>query len=384
MKSKSNTHIRLPAVLLLFIIFSIIGCSTSREKPFLSPIKPGFGLSELTDPNQFPDFRDDYGRESLLRSIGNSIDYFKRIKSDQYAFNSIGFSREKQIDTLEFFREGYDRCNNTQELNEFIFENFRIFQVVGKRYEGEVLFTGYGTPIYDGNLTQAGMYRYPLYKKPADFKKPYFTRREIEERDLLKGTEIAYLKSRLDAYLIHVQGSGQIRLPSGEKVYVGYAADSGHEYTSIGRLLVMDGKVPEEELTLSTLLDYFKKHPGELDYYLKKNDRYIFFRKVDNAMPHGSIGVPVTSMRSIATDKKVLPPGGLAFAVIETKRTKERTWFKKKGPEVETSFFVLDQDTGSAIKTPARADVYFGIGDNAMYKAGNLNTYGKLYYLLKR
>jgi membrane-bound lytic murein transglycosylase A len=120
-----------------------------------------------------------------------------------------------------------------------------------------------------------------------------------------------------------------------------------------------------------------------LDYYLKKNDRYIFFKRVIYAMPHGSIGVPVTSMRSIATDKKVLPPGGLAFAVIETKRSRIISWFQKKG-QVEKSFFVLDQDTGSAIKTPARADVYFGIGDEAMHKAGSLNTYGKLYYLLKR
>jgi membrane-bound lytic murein transglycosylase A len=145
----------------------------------------------------------------------------------------------------------------------------------------------------------------------------------------------------------------------------------------------MDGKIPEEDLTLSTLLSYFEQHPDELDYYLKKNDRYIFFKRVNYAMPHGSIGVPVTSMRSIATDKKVLPPGGLAFAVIETKRSRIISWFQKKG-QVEKSFFVLDQDTGSAIKTPARADVYFGIGVEAMHKAGTLNTYGNLYYLLKR
>jgi membrane-bound lytic murein transglycosylase A len=88
-------------------------------------------------------------------------------------------------------------------------------------------------------------------------------------------------------------------------------------------------------------------------------------------------------MRSIATDKKVFPPGGLAFAVIGTQRPGGASRSKEKW-HVEKSFFVLDQDTGSAIKTPARADVFFGIGDNAMYKAGNLNTYGKLYYLLKK
>jgi membrane-bound lytic murein transglycosylase A len=180
-----------------------------------------------------------------------------------------------------------------------------------------------------------------------------------------------------------VQGSGQLKLPSGEMAYVGYSADSGHEYTSIGRLLVLDGKIQEEELTLSTLLSFFEQHPDELDYYLKRNDRFIFFKKVDNAIPTGSIGAPVTSMRSIATDKVVFPPGGLAFAVIEKKVSKRFGWFKKKG-QVDKSLFALDQDTGSAIKTPARADVYFGIGDEAMLNAGSLNTYGKLFYLLKR
>ncbi|MEE9605873.1 MAG: MltA domain-containing protein [Candidatus Scalindua sp.] len=382
MKPKSNILNFLLAVVFLFMILGT-GCSSSGKRPFLTPIIPGVGLAEISDPSQFPDFIDDYDEETLLRSIDHSIAYFNRIKSYPGVFRSIGFSPEKQIETLRFFQDGYLQCNNSQELNSFISENFRVFQAVGKKYAGEVLFTGYGTPIYDGSLTRTATFRYPLYKKPADFKQPYFTRREIEERNLLNGYEIAYLKSKLDAYLIHVQGSGQLKLPSGEKAYIGYGANSGHEYTSIGRLLVMDGKIPEDELTLSTLLSYFEQHPDELDYYLRQNNRYIFFRKVNHAIPHGSIGVPVTAMRSIATDKNVLPPGGLAFAVIETKRSRIASWFRKKG-KVEKSFLALDQDTGSAINTPARADVYFGIGDEAMYKAGSLNTYGRLYYLLKR
>lgn len=371
MKSKSNILNNLFAIAFLFLILQT-GCSTAVKKPFLSPIEPGIGLSEITDPNQFPDFRDDYDKDTLLYSISNSVDYFKKIKSYPNSFQSAGFTPEKQTETLNLFRDGYIRCKNSQELNEFIRENFRVFQVVGKEYGGDVHFTGYGTPIYDGSLTQTEKFSYPLYGKPADFRKPYFTRHEIEERNLLKGNELVYLKSRLEAYLIHVQGSGQIILPSGKKIYLGYAADSGHEYMSIGKLLVMDGKIPEEELTLSALISYFDQHPDELDYYLRQNDRYIFFKKVSYSVPHGSIGVPVTPMRSIATDKMVFPPGSLTFAVIGT-----------QGSAGE-SFFALDQDTGSAIKTPARADVFFGIGDEAMRKAGNLNTYGKLYYLLKR
>jgi membrane-bound lytic murein transglycosylase A len=382
MKSKNNRFHRLLAAVSLFIILQA-GCSSAVKKPHLLPMKPGLGLSEVSNPEQFPEFKDDYDKELLLQSISNSIEYFKKIKSYPKAFSSIGFTPEKQKETLEFFRDGYIQCKNAKELNDFIAKNFRVFQAIGKMYEGDVHFTGYGTPIYDGSLTPTETFRYPLYDKPADFKKPYFTRREIEERNLLKGTEIVYLKSKLEAYLIHVQGSGQIRLPSGRKVYVGYAGNSGHSYTSIGRLLVLDGKIREEELTLSVLIEYFDQHPDEVDHYLRQNDRYIFFKKVPHAVPHGSIGVPVTSMRSIATDKKVFPPGGLAFATIGTQRPGGTSRSNEKW-HAEKSFFVLDQDTGSAIKTPARADVFFGIGDRAMYKAGNLNTYGRLYYLLKK
>jgi len=384
MKSKNN----IVKGLLLFVVLSVIlesGCAMFKKRPLLVPRESGDTLVEITDPKQLPKFEDDYNRDTLLRSIDYSLEYFKRVKTNPHGFRMAGFSHQNLENTLKVFREGFLRCHSAKEINEFIVRNFRVFQAIGKAYEGRVHFTGYGTPIYDGSLTPTGAFRYPLYKKPADFKKPYNTRREIEERNLLKGNEIVYLKSKLDAYLIHVQGSGQINLPSGEKVYVGYDADSGHTYTSMGRLLVMDRKIPEEDLTLSTLISYFDQHPTELDSYLKKNDRYIFFKRVNHAIPYGSIGVPVTPMRSIATDKKVFPAGGLAFAVIEPRKAKKSWRFWKKGKsEIEKSFFALDQDTGSAIETPARADVYFGIGDQAMHEAGDLNAYGRLYYLLKR
>ena len=384
MKSKNN----IVKGLLLFVVLSVIlesGCAMFKKRPLLVPRESGDTLVEITDPKQLPKFEDDYNRDTLLRSIDYSLEYFKRVKTNPHGFRMAGFSHQNLENTLKVFREGFLRCNSAEELNEFIVRNFRVFQAIGKAYEGQVHFTGYGTPIYDGSLTPTATFRYPLYKKPADFKKPYYTRREIEERHLLRGNEIVYLKSKLDAYLIHVQGSGQINLPSGEKVYVGYDADSGHTYTSMGRLLVMDRKIPEEDLTLSTLISYFDQHPTELDSYLKKNDRYIFFKRVNHAIPYGSIGVPVTPMRSIATDKKVFPAGGLAFAVIEPRKAKKSWRFWKKGKsEIEKSFFALDQDTGSAIETPARADVYFGIGDQAMHEAGDLNAYGRLYYLLKR
>lgn len=382
MKLTKNGLSRLLAITFLFTILQT-GCSSSIKKPLLLPIKPKIGMSEITDSDQFPDFRDDYGKQTLLYSISNSIAYFKRTKSYPDAFSVMGFSPEKLTETLKFFRDGYLQCKDTQELNEFVSKNFRVFKAIGDEHEGDVHFTGYGTPIYEGSSTQTEVFRYPLYRKPADFRRPYFTRREIEERNLLKGNEIVYLKSKLEAYLIHVQGSAQINLLSGRTIHVGSHANSGHKYTSIERLLVMDGKVPEKELTLLSLISYFEQHPDEIDFYLQQNDRYIFFKPVIYSVPKSSIGVPLTPLRSIATDKKSFPPCGLAFVVIGTKRPSDLNRLNEKVQD-EKSFFALDQDTGSAFVTPSRADVFFGIGDEAMHKAGNLNAYGSLYYLLKK
>jgi len=146
MKSRKNSFNRLLVVSVLFIILQA-GCSSAVKKPHLLPMKPGLGLSEISNPEQFPEFRDDYDKELLLQSINNSIEYLKKTKSYPKAFSSIGFTPEKQKETLEFFREGYILCKNAKELNDFVSKNFRVFQAIGKMYEGEVHFTGYGLPF---------------------------------------------------------------------------------------------------------------------------------------------------------------------------------------------------------------------------------------------
>jgi membrane-bound lytic murein transglycosylase len=218
------------------------------KKPPLSSTEPETGLSEISDPNQFPDFRDDYGKVALLYAIDNSREYFKKTKSYPDSFKSIGFTPEKQIETLNLFRDGYVSSKSPQDLSKFIAENFRIFQANGKENGGTVQFVGYGFAVFGDDVE----------------------------------------------------------------------------------------------------------------------------RKWKHTVHYGSIGLPVTPMRSIATGEGIFPPGGLAFAVMET------------GGQVEKSFFVLGHDTRSAIKTAARADVFFGIGKDALQKAEKLNTTGKLYYLLKR
>src|SRR5574340_1726835 len=124
--------------LLLFVFFFTIlesGCAVFKKKPLLVPRESGDTLVEITDPKQLPNFNDDYSRHSLLNSIDNSLDYFRRVKSNPYGFHMTGFSNQNLEDTLKLFRENLVHSKNTEELNEFIIKNFRVFQAIGKEYE---------------------------------------------------------------------------------------------------------------------------------------------------------------------------------------------------------------------------------------------------------
>jgi membrane-bound lytic murein transglycosylase A len=153
MKSRNNIFNSLLAVAFLIMIFQA-GCATTvKELP--PPAEVGISLSEITDPNQIPDFKDDYGRIELLYAIDNSRKYFEKVESYPESFKSIGFTPEKQIETLSLFRDGYVSSKNSQELTEYITKNFRIFQAIGKEHGGEVNFTGYGFPVLDKNVTHS-------------------------------------------------------------------------------------------------------------------------------------------------------------------------------------------------------------------------------------
>jgi len=157
---------------------------------------------------------------------------------------------------------------------------------------------------------------------------------------------------------------------------VGYDGNNGLEYKSIGQELIRDGKIAPEQLSLTAIKEYFAEHPDELDGYLFRNPRYIFFREAPGG-PFGSLGVPVTPRRSLATDKTVYPRGCLAFV---------QTQVPAIGPDgqvVRRPFanWVCDQDTGGAIRAAGRADLFIGTGPDAERLAGHTRSEGRLYYI---
>ena len=162
-----------------------------------------------------------------------------------------------------------------------------------------------------------------LYRLPPNmgqWPRPQPTRLQLEGADGLQGSqgklqglELVWLRDRLEAYLVQVQGSARLQLKDGGTMSVGVAGHTDYPYVSVGRALVNAGKFKLEELTLPRLIQYFRDNPADEDLYLPQNNRFIFFEETGGAPATGSLGLPVTAERSIATDKSLMPPGALAL-----------------------------------------------------------------------
>jgi membrane-bound lytic murein transglycosylase A len=209
---------------------------------------------------------------------------------------------------------------------------------------------------------------------------PYYSRREIDQLGVLRGRnlEIAWVKDPIDLFFLHIQGSGLLRMRDGGAITVGYAAQSGLPYRSIGRLLIDNGKVAREEMSMQRIRRYLTENPIEQDEVFAYNESYVFFRVLEGG-PVGSLGVPISPGRSIATDSRLFPRAALALAQTDIPilgALGELAGWRK------VTRFVLNQDTGGAIRGPQRADYYFGTGDEAGALAGYMNRQGRIYFLV--
>ena len=209
----------------------------------------------------------------------------------------------------------------------------------------------------------------------------FWSREEIENENLLAGSELVYLRDPFDAYLLQVQGSGKVRLPDGTIRAIRFGGHNGHGYKSIGKLLVDEGKMTLEEASVPAIRSYLAANPDEIERILHYNPRYIFFKWGDDASPQGSTHVSLTPGRSIAIDRAVLPAPVIAYLVTEKPRIDIDGTLLDWEP---LRRFVLPQDSGAAIKGPGRADLFLGSGRFAELNAGQMKQPGKLYFLIAR
>jgi membrane-bound lytic murein transglycosylase A len=236
--------------------------------------------------------------------------------------------------------------------------------------------------VYKASRTRTEEFQYPLYNLPPDFaqwQSPHPTRAMLEGSKRLAGLEVAWLSDRFQAFLVHVQGSARLELADGSLLTIGYAGKNDQPYRSVGAELVRDGKIPLEEVNLQVLIKYFQDNPKDLVMYLNRNPSFVFFRETGGKPATGSLNVPVSAERSIATDKKIFPSGGIALVRTEIPFENPTTGKLELRP---VQRFVLDQDTGGAIRGAGRVDIFMGTGDRAKQRAGLIKGDGELYYLL--
>jgi membrane-bound lytic murein transglycosylase A len=380
---------------MLLISTVIVGCKSRQraETPYDRPLLPGqSALRKITDPYEIPDFTMAcFDLANMRTAIDRSLNYLQKPSSQQF-FPLGDITHSRAVNSLKAFAEMMDSRMTARSMNETIRTKFDVYMSVGCDDIGTVLYTGYYTPIFDGSMKRTERFQYPLYKTPKDLVKvpdgetlgrrgaggvltQYPPRAIIESTKMLAGTELIWLADPFEVYIAHVQGSAKIRLPDSKLITVGYSANNGHDYQSISKELVKDGRIRTDQLSLSAMIDYFKNNPNLVDQYVWRNPRFVFF-KTQEGEPRGSLNEQVTPLRTIATDKSIFPRGCLTFISTRLPQATAGT--------VSNQFysgFALDQDTGGAIRAPGRCDVYMGIGDEAGKLAGQTYQEGKLYYL---
>ncbi|MDY6781534.1 MAG: MltA domain-containing protein [Cyanobacteriota bacterium] len=327
-------------------------------------------------------------KQVLLQSIDHSLRYLNTpTAANAYRdYPVAGITRDRVRRSLVRFRQLVANSRSASQLQAAVKREFAFYQSVG-REDGTVFFTAYYEPVYSASRVPTSEYRYPLYRRPIDWdawQKPHPSRAQLEGIDgtgygsLLAGNEVVWLRDRFEAFLVQIQGSARLSLTDGSEMTVGYNGNTDYPYTSVGREMAKEGRLPLDGLTLPVMIDYFKRVPEDLDVFIPRNNRFVFMQETYGAPATGSIGVPVSPDRSIATDKSLMPPG--ALALVRTRIPYPNAAGGMDRPLV--SRFVLDQDTGGAIKTPGRVDLFLGTGPVAGARAGIVGGTGDLYYLL--
>ena len=361
--------------------FAVCGCRTTPD--YARPLAPGKrALRIVVAPDIRAELADAFENKSdqLIQAMDRSVAWFDHASSRRYfpwEYPPITHLQARR--SLAKLRELIAGAKNGHDFVHQLTAQFDIYESIGYDRKGTVFFTAYFAPEYPARRQPNAEFRYPLYEVPSDLRSKYVadgrwpTRLEIERDDLLAGHELVWLNDPLNVYLIHVNGSAGLRLGPQDAMYVGYTTTNEHQYTSLGKLLVAEGLLNAEEVSMQTIREAFDRAPATVGELMLRNARFVFFKEhgVDR-WPLASLGVPLTAGASLATDKTVYPPGGLVLvrtAMVD--ETDGPTW---------TARFLLDQDSGGAIKGPGRADIFEGIGEEAGRVAGALKAHGRLFY----
>ena len=355
----------------------------------------------------YPFFEDDMDLDSLRAAVERNLEYLGKLSPEQgFAYGPHRYTCRQVMESQVAFLHVISAASGPEDLNQRVRKEFLVYKAAGS--SGKVLFTGYFEPILQGRLRADSIFRYPIYRKPDDLIKidlslfsdefkgksviaringksviPYYSRQQIAQGRALEGRnlELAWLKDPVDIAFLQIQGSGRLDLGDGRALRVGYAERNGYPYRSIGRYLVEQGLMTREEMSMQAIRRVLAERPEIVEEVLNYNPSYVFFRDLGEGPLLGSLNTPITPGRTLALDWRLFPSGALGW--IRTQKPK----VNDKGEIVSWqtfSRFVMNQDTGGAIKGPGRADLFWGSGPYAELAAGHMRHEGELYILIKK
>ncbi len=347
---------------LLWVVLVCAGCSDSPSKNV---------VWEKTDLDALPGFHDDQLHE-VLPALSQSCACLKRT-------HYMGHNNQKLIlekEDWKAFCDGLEHAKNVKADVKSFLKTHLVAYKICQETQGEGTFTGYYEPLLFGSLKKHGKYQTPLYKFPG---KNHRVSREKISKGALSGKklELVWVSDPVDAFFLEIQGSGRVQLDNGKTIRLGYAGQNGYPYVAIGKILLDQGLMEKEKISMHSLKAWLRKNPKKAKEIMNKNPSYVFFKKLDIHHAHGPIGaqgVPLTPHRSMAVDTRYIPLGAPLWIDLDHP-AKENEKIQK---------IVVAQDRGGAIKGIIRGDYFWGFGKQAEHGAGLMKSKGSYYLLLPK
>lgn len=409
-------------VLRAFSILALLLIGACARGPIKNPEQA------MRPTSAMPSLNDDLEFASLVAALDADIKKLREAPDGSMSFGPVRIANADYAKALEFLLIEAKLDPSGTRFFRAIRENFEPFEIYGRSKWGEVFMTSYYEPILEGARKPTGRFRQPLYGVPKDLidvdlgsfiharpsltflkdiateqrsqsrllrgrltapKKgenqrviAYPSRAEITGTDTIKGqaTELAWVDP-IDAFFLEIQGSGVVRFDDGVEFPVGYAAQNGHQYVAIGKHLL--GSIPKDKMSIQTIENHLRSVPeNEARRIMNLNPSFVFFQPLKNR-GLSFFGTEVVDGRTIATDQLYFPKGALAFLEYEKPVFSAPTDLEPASWQ-KSSRFVLDQDTGGAIRGPDRLDLYWGRGASAKQSAGVMKNLGRLIYFVPK
>ncbi|MBF0628055.1 MAG: MltA domain-containing protein [Magnetococcales bacterium] len=420
----------------LLLVFFLTACQPTPAPPTPEPPKtteevepaaidptPTNSVREVPWSDVPPELFQDGQIQAWADALMNSATYYRRVPAETpFTFGATQVTAAQMHQATRELAE-LARLNDPAKLQQTLQKRFRLFRSIGGNSKGNVLVTGYYEPLLHGSLTRSKRYFYPIYRLPPEGKKgkaPRYASREqidapffappapepskssppqksgkgakkskkakapkkVESALANQGLELVWVDNVIDAFFLHIQGSGRVQLDNGQMMRIGYHGTNGKPYQAIGRILIDEGKIPHQEMTMPRLRQWLMDNPKEVKRIFFANPSYVYFR-VQSEDAVGNINVPLTKERSIATDHRLFPKGapGVLMTTLPEFAADGKT-VAKWNPDVR---FIVNQDTGGAIRGAGRVDMFFGFGPGVENRAGVMKQNGsRLYFIAPR